>query len=307
MAGVKIPDLTIYGSQDLAKSGKDLFEVAKNTGTFAAPVYSVNDSRRITLDELKSSLNVAVGRSVTVIQVLQTSTNPDVYDLTIVPADNNKYFRLESLTRWNTHNQFGTDLIYFNLILPVNPVNGFQIVVNFDTDRHNTNSFDNFTFSSGFTYMITWSETDSKWLYDRQKNITDFRNGAILNLTDLNAFQAGQDYYIHTSFPDNDVITNTMAIVLPKLNISVGETVSFTLLADVGTGTEFLSFNVQAGDAILEANTPQNTPTRFVPPYGCKSGSYWKFLAFHDTITSFSPSASNILKYWKLIEERIIL
>lgn len=56
MPGKKISDLDVYDDVNTDKSRRDLFEVSKNTGTYASPTYATDGSRKITIEQLKETL-----------------------------------------------------------------------------------------------------------------------------------------------------------------------------------------------------------------------------------------------------------
>jgi hypothetical protein len=58
MPGKKITDLDIYDDINTDKSKRDLFEVSKNTGTYASPTYAPDGSRKISVEQLKETLNI---------------------------------------------------------------------------------------------------------------------------------------------------------------------------------------------------------------------------------------------------------
>ena len=58
MANKTIPNLPDYGSQDTDKIKKDLLEITKNDGTYASPSYPTGASRKITLEEFKTALDI---------------------------------------------------------------------------------------------------------------------------------------------------------------------------------------------------------------------------------------------------------
>jgi hypothetical protein len=58
MPGKKITDLDIYDDINTDKSKRDLFEVSKNTGTYASPTYATDGSRKISVEQLKETLNI---------------------------------------------------------------------------------------------------------------------------------------------------------------------------------------------------------------------------------------------------------
>lgn len=55
---IKIDALPAYDDVNNDKSRNDLFEVSKNTGTYASPVYATNGSRKISVEQLKETLNI---------------------------------------------------------------------------------------------------------------------------------------------------------------------------------------------------------------------------------------------------------
>lgn len=50
--GKRIPDLDPYGSYDLDKMRGDLYEVSKNEGSSAVPIYATGGSRKQRLDDI---------------------------------------------------------------------------------------------------------------------------------------------------------------------------------------------------------------------------------------------------------------
>ena len=58
MANKTIPSLPIYGSQDSDKRKKDLIEITKNDGTYATPTYGTGASRKMSVEELKTALDI---------------------------------------------------------------------------------------------------------------------------------------------------------------------------------------------------------------------------------------------------------
>lgn len=58
MANKTIPALPIYGSQDSDKRKKDLIEITKNDGTYATPTYGTGASRKMSVEELKTALDI---------------------------------------------------------------------------------------------------------------------------------------------------------------------------------------------------------------------------------------------------------
>lgn len=58
MANKTIPSLPIYGSQDSDKRKKDLIEITKNDGTYASPTYGTGASRKMSVEELKTALDI---------------------------------------------------------------------------------------------------------------------------------------------------------------------------------------------------------------------------------------------------------
>lgn len=56
MPGKKIGDLNAYGSINTDTSRRSRLEIDRNSGTYASPVYGVDDSCKITLEELKEAL-----------------------------------------------------------------------------------------------------------------------------------------------------------------------------------------------------------------------------------------------------------
>jgi hypothetical protein len=53
---VKIDELSPYDDVNTDKSRRDLFEVSKNTGTYASPTYATDGSRKISVEQLKETL-----------------------------------------------------------------------------------------------------------------------------------------------------------------------------------------------------------------------------------------------------------
>ena len=56
--GKRIQDLDPYNSIDKTKAKQDLFEVSKNSGTYSSPTYATDGSRKITLEDLKTALDI---------------------------------------------------------------------------------------------------------------------------------------------------------------------------------------------------------------------------------------------------------
>ena len=54
--GKKIDQLDVYDDVNTDKSKRDLFEVSKNTGTYASPTYATDGSRKISVEQLKETL-----------------------------------------------------------------------------------------------------------------------------------------------------------------------------------------------------------------------------------------------------------
>lgn len=54
--GKKIDQLDVYDDVNTDKSRRDLFEVSKNTGTYASPTYATDGSRKISVEQLKETL-----------------------------------------------------------------------------------------------------------------------------------------------------------------------------------------------------------------------------------------------------------
>ena len=307
----KIDELPIYGAIDADAKKKDLFEVEKNEGTSASPIYNTGGSRKITGDELISVLGVANRREVATVTVLDSPplhTSNTITDVEITEAQDNWYIKLEYISRIYTDKYFGA----FNLVLPVTPRNGFSFQVSFDTNGVSTNDFDDFTFSSGFTYLITWSESDEKWLYDKQENIQDRRVAYIFNdqnhASTMEAHEAGQTYYIK-------LIENAFyQIELPLLRTSIGQKTKFILHNDMSEvffdETERpIKFKPQTDmvtstdDVLIEANDGVN----ITPPPLCKKGSSWEFTAIYDVVsTREGGSPTNTEKGW-YCESKIIL
>lgn len=305
----KIDELPIYGAIDNDAKKKDLYEVEKNEGTSASPIYNTGGSRKITGDELISVLSVANRREVATVTVLDSPplhTSDTITDVEITEAQDNWYIKLEYISRIYTDFYFGA----FNLVLPITPRNGFSIEVSFDTNGISTNNFDDFTFSSGYTYLITWSESDNKWLYDRQLNIQDHRIAYIFNSQSSGtqkAHESGQTYYIK--------LANSLfyQIELPLLRLSIGQKTKFILHSDM---EEFfdqterpITFKPQTDsftstyDVLIEANDGLN----ITPPPLCKKGSSWEFTAIYDIVaTGEGGSPTNTEKGW-YCESKIIL
>lgn len=306
----KIDELPIYGTVDADARKKDLYEVSKNGGTSASPIYNTGGSRKITGDELKSVNAIASRREVVTVTVLDSPpmhSSDTITDVEITEAQDNWYVKLEYISRIYTDKYFGA----FNLVLPIEPRNGFSFQVSFDTNGVNTNDFDDFTFSSGFTYLVTWSEADEKWLYDKQRNIQDFRNAYIFNYQNdsslMKAYEAGQTYYVILK---EDVFYQ---IELPLLRLSIGQKTKFILHSDM---EEFfdqterpITFKPQTDsftstyDVLIEANDGLN----ITPPPLCKKGSSWEFTAIYDIVaTGEGGSPTNTEKGW-YCESKIIL
>lgn len=307
----KIDELPIYGAIDNDAKKKDLYEVSKNEGTSDSPIYNTGGSRKITGDELISVLSVANRREVATVTVLDSPpmhTSDTITDVEITEAQDNWYIKLEYISRIYTDFYFGA----FNLVLPITPRNGFSIEVSFDTNGISTNNFDDFTFSSGYTYLITWSESDNKWLYDRQLNIQDHRIAYIFNSQSSGtqkAHESGQTYYIK--------LANSLfyQIELPLLRLSIGQKVTFVLINNMGDPFLFdetqrpITFKPQtdpltsADDVLIEANDGLN----ITPPPLCKKGSSWEFTAIYDIVaTGEGGSSTNTEKGW-YCESKIIL
>ena len=306
----KIDELPIYGTIDTDAKKKDLYEVSKNSGTSGTPIYASGDSRKITGDELISVLGIANRREVATVTVLDSPplhSSDTITDVEITEAQDNWYIKLEYISRIYTDEYFGA----FNLVLPVEPRNGFSFQVNFDTNGVSTNDFDDFTFSSGFTYLITWSEVDEKWLYDKQVNIQDHRVAYIFNdqnnASNMKAYEAGQTYYVILR---EDVFYQ---IELPLLRLSVGQKIKFILHSDMEDGFDEterpITFKPQndtvtsTDDVLIDANNG----TFITPPPLCKKGSSWEFTAIYDIVaTGEGGSTTNTEKGW-YCESKIIL
>lgn len=306
----KIDELPIYGTVDTDARKKDLYEVSKNEGTSASPVYNTGGSRKITGDELKSVNSIQNQRQVASVIVLDSPplhVSDTITDVGITEVQDGWYIKLEYISRIYTDKYFGT----FNLVLPVEPRNGFSFQVNFDSNGVNTNDFDDFTFSSGFTYLVTWSESDSKWLYDKQENIQDRRVAYIFNdqndASTMEAHEAGQTYYIIL------IEGNFYQIELPLLRLSIGQKTKFILHSDMD---EFfdeterpIKFKPQndtvtsTDDVLIGANDGVN----ITPPPLCKKGSSWEFTAIYDIVaTGEGGTPTNTEKGW-YCESKIIL
>lgn len=306
----KIDELTAYGVVDVDARKKDLYEVSKNEGTSASPIYNTGGSRKITGDELKSVNAIASRREVVTVTVLDSPPlhgSDTITDVEITEAQDNWYIKLEYISRIYTDWYFGA----FNLVLPIAPRNGFSFQVNFDTNGVSTNDFDDFTFSSGFTYLITWSEVDEKWLYDKQANIQDHRVAYIFNgqndAANMKAHEAGQTYYI--------ILMEGVfyQIELPLLRLSIGQKIKFILHSDMEEGFDEterpITFKPQedtitsVDDVLIEANNG----TFITPPPLCKKGSSWEFTAIYDIVaTGEGGSSTNTEKGW-YCESKIIL
>lgn len=306
----KIDELPIYGTVDSDAKKKDLYEVSKNSGTSASPIYATNGSKKITGDELISVLGIANRREVATITVLDSPplhSSDTITDVEITELQDNWYIKLEYISRIYTDKYFGA----FNLVLPVTPRNGFSFQVNFDSNGVNTNDFDDFTFSSGFTYLVIWSETDAKWLYDKQENIQDRRVAYIFNdqndASTMEAHEAGQTYYIKL------IEGLFYQIELPLLRTSIGQKTKFILHSDMD---EFfdeterpVKFKPQTDtatstdDVLIDSNDGVN----ITPPPLCKKGSSWEFTAIYDVVsTTEGGSPTNTEKGW-YCESKIIL
>lgn len=308
----KIDELTAYGVVDTDARKKDLYEVSKNSGTSASPIYASGGSRKITSDELKSVNKIQNLREVVTLTVLDPPpmhTSDTITDVEITEAHDNWYIKLEYISRIYTDKYFGA----FNLVLPVEPRNGFSFQVNFDSNGVNTNNFDDFTFSSGFTYLITWSESDSKWLYDKQGNIQDRRVAYLFNDQDnaslMKAHEAGQTYYIEWGSNGKSIYF----IELPLLRISVGQKIKFILNEDMVTlfdETERgINFKPQTDtvtstdDVLINANNG----TYITPPPLCKKGSSWEFTAIYDRVANQESGTTFTTKKGWFCESKIIL
>ena len=307
----KIDELTAYGVVDADARKKDLYEVSKNSGTSASPIYASGGSRKITGDELKSVNKIQNLREVVTVTILDSPPlhiSDTITDVEITESQDNWYIKLEYISRIYTDKFFGA----FNLVLPVEPRNGFSFQVNFDSNGVNTNDFDDFTFSSGFTYLVTWSESDSKWLYDKQENIQDRRVAYIFNdqndASNIKAYEAGQTYYIK-------LLDNVFyEIELPLLRTSIGQKVKFILHTDMEDSffdeTERpIKFKPQTDtvtstyDVLIDANDGVN----ITPPPLCKNGSSWEFTAIYDIVASGEGGTpTNTEKGW-YCESKIIL
>lgn len=306
----KIDELPIYGAIDNDAKKKDLYEVSKNEGTSDSPIYNTGGSRKITGDELKSINAIQNQRQVATVIVLDSPplhVSDTITDVEITEAQDNWYIKLEYISRIYTDKYFGA----FNLVLPVAPRNGFSFHVNFDSNGVNTNDFDDFTFSSGFTYLVTWSESDAKWLYDKQENIQDRRIAYIFNdqndASSMKAYEGGQTYYIILRE------SNPYQIELPLLRLSIGQKTKFILHSDM---EEFfdqterpITFKPQTDsftstyDVLIGANDGLN----ITPPPLCKKGSSWEFTAIYDIVaTGEGGSPTNTEKGW-YCESKIIL
>ncbi len=305
----KIDELPIYGAIDTDAKKKDLFEVSKNTGTSGTPVYASTGSKKITNDELIALLGIGGKKDVYVVTVLDSEQSPSnidvITDVEITEDNDNDYFRLEIINRIYTDYWFN----YFNLVLPVSPRNGFSFTVSFDTNGASTNDFDSFKFTSGYTYQLTWSSADSKWLYDRQRNITDHRPNYIYNnmngLYPMPVNNGGQTYYVRW-FQDTFYV-----LALPLLRLNNGEKITFVLIqdmVDVFDETETPLKFVGLYDAVLTATDsiiPNNGSNTYVCPPLCKKGSSWTFKAIDDT--TIGASSTGRLQGWYLEHSNILL
>lgn len=298
-----IPELVSYGAVDESAKKKDLFEVAKNTGTYASPVYAAGDSRKLTQEELTGLFDFSTKREVFLVQILESAgTYPDILtDVAITSENDNDYLRLEILNRIYTDNYFNA----FRLLLPVAPRNGFSFLASFDTNGTSKNNFDDYTFSSGFTYLITWSNADGKWLYDKLRNVSDTRPSYVFNnmagRDPIPCNDAGQTYYINWEL--GDVVYR---IGLPLLRINKSEEISFILVEDMPTsGMEtFLKFCGQLDTVLAETDLVfPNTGLDHVTPPRCKKGSSWTFKAIED----YNNNTPYRIQGWFLTSEKIIL
>jgi hypothetical protein len=304
----KINELPIYGAIDLDKAKKDLFEVSKNEGTFSTPVYNVGGSRKVTGDELITSLGLSsIRESITVTVYDTISDGTQVTDVNIGTNNDNDYFRLEIINRTYSDYFFNS----FRLLLPVTPRNGFSFICSFDSNGTNTNNFDSYTFSSGFTYLITWSTSDNKWFYDKQKNVQDSKPSYVFNymnyLNPIPVYDAGQTYYLKWRQPVY------YALALPLLRLNCNEEITFILIEDMDvqfndTDTP-LTFTGSYDPVLLtNDNVYPNTGLNYVAPPMCKKGSSWTFKAVNDNviISSFTL-ATERLQGWYLTHSNIIL
>ena len=91
MANKTIDDLPSYGSQDTDKIRKDLLEITKNDGTYAIPTYGTGASRKITLEELKTALDIQSTIVNEDIEVNSGNTGGWTTPLQMLPS---KYYRV---------------------------------------------------------------------------------------------------------------------------------------------------------------------------------------------------------------------
>jgi len=304
----KIDELPIYGAIDSDAKKKDLFEVEKNEGTSASPIYNIGGSRKITGEELISVLGVANRREVATVTILDSPRmheSDTITDVEITEEFDNWYIKFEYISRIYTDEYFGA----FNILLPVSPRNGYSFLASFDSNGVNTNDFDDFTFSSGFTYLITWSEVDEKWMYDRQRNIQNYRNAYIFNdqhdALNMKAYEAGQTYYI--------ILKEFYQIEMPLLRLSIGQKIKFILhtdMSDFFNETERpITFKPQTDivTSVDDVLIGSNNGTFITPPPLCKKGSSWEFEAIYDIVaTKESGSPTNREMGW-YCESKIIL
>jgi hypothetical protein len=308
----KIDELFIYGAIDNDAKKKDLYEVSKNEGTSASPVYNTGGSRKITGDELISVLGIAKQREVITVTVLDAPPmhgSDTITDVEITESQDNYYIKLEYISRIYTDHFFGA----FNLVLPDEPRNGFSVQVSFDTNGVSTNDFDDFTFSSGFTYLITWSVSDEKWLYDKQDNIQDRRVAYIYNYQNnaslMKAHEAGQTYYIEWGTNG----ATSYFIELPLLRINIGQKIKFILNEDMEDHFDEterpINFKPQndtvtsSDDVLIDANNG----TYITPPPLCKKGSSWEFTAIYDVVANQEAATTFTTKKGWFCESKIIL
>jgi hypothetical protein len=285
-----IPELTAYGVVDSDAKLKDLIEITKNDGTSVSPNYPSGASRKIPMDEFLTLLGGAGGliKSVEYVPVLDNRQTSDTFtNVTLDANDDKKYFVLEILGRPAT-TQYVSG---FNVIFPTSPTDGYCVWICFISNWYSKNNFDEYKFSSGFTYLCTWSEELGEWLYDKQKSITKHKNSyiwldAYYTTFNFQAYEGGQTYYI--KWAPSYSSAQTLFCTLPPLRYNIGETVEFILLEDMpeinGDMPERFKFiGWTGGDAIQDLIIPANDGLYiYRPPANLKKGSSFKFKAIWD-------------------------
>jgi hypothetical protein len=303
MAGRTIPSLDVYGAIDESKLKKDLFEIAKNTGTYGTPDYDTGASRKLTLEQLASNIvteGVGLIREVVPISYIAnpSARTADNYETeTITDDDDYKYFIFSVYGRYQTLPY--SDSYVINL--PTAPRDGFCIFARFDTNGASWNNFDDYAFASGYTYLITWDSTSGVWLYDRQKSLGArpeyiFLGGSnSLRQVQINAPNV---YYIgcYATYADY------LEVTLPPLDFAKGDIVEFILIND-STSSQRWKFKPYSGDVIANANNG----TSYSPPLGIKKGTRFSFRAVRDTTTDSAVILTAQINGWFVENENIII